>query len=549
MHKFDDATPEIRWAVDSFHISDRVLFSYGWMLCGDDLVKELQMEITYVDGGIEVLSAETGLDRPDVVEKMPTVPRNSGFLFYSSIAGRPIDSVRLVVETPEGGMRIARKLDSIINGLAGGGGRVSAAHLAHTLARKTWYHLRRLEFGVILTKIKRVLPSLWTVRAEKDQVMSLLEGCAPNAALIIDHRLGGGANMFRERLIERLTGEGRTVVLLTFEPPSLRHHLDVHYPDGRSLNRCVEQNIWFALAASRCFSEVYFNNCVSFPSPESIPEMLVHLVKVAGTRLTVFLHDYYTVCPSHFLLNEHGVYCGLPKVEKCRECLPRIRDGLVNLYRSRDIDDWRRRWLDCLKVAHDVVCFSPSGRDILLSAYPELADRSIEIRPHVIEEHMQGGFAFPAGEGPLRIAVVGSINTHKGSQIVLDLAGRIAERGEAARICVIGTLVKSETPVALEETGPYKREDLPAIIRERGIHLALMPSILPETFSFVTHELIAMGVPVVTFDMGAQAEAARRAANCRVVPMLATDALLDQILEFGQQLRQQHLAAEHQTNS
>ncbi len=45
-----------------------------------------------------------------------------------------------------------------------------------------------------------------------------------------------------------------------------------------------------------------------------------------------------------------------------------------------------------------------------------------------------------------------------------------------------------------------------------------MPSIWPETFSFVTHEMLATGLPVFGFDIGAQGEALRRAPNGVAIP-------------------------------
>ena len=42
--------------------------------------------------------------------------------------------------------------------------------------------------------------------------------------------------------------------------------------------------------------------------------------------------------------------------------------------------------------------------------------------------------------------------------------------------------------------------------------------IWPETFSYTTHEAIATGLPVWSFDLGAQADAIRTTATGRVIP-------------------------------
>jgi glycosyltransferase involved in cell wall biosynthesis len=59
------------------------------------------------------------------------------------------------------------------------------------------------------------------------------------------------------------------------------------------------------------------------------------------------------------------------------------------------------------------------------------------------------------------------------------------------------------------------------------VGLCLLPSIWPETFSYVTQELMSLGVPLVCFDLGAPAECVRHIA------VATTEAaLLDAALEL-----------------
>jgi O-antigen biosynthesis protein len=59
--------------------------------------------------------------------------------------------------------------------------------------------------------------------------------------------------------------------------------------------------------------------------------------------------------------------------------------------------------------------------------------------------------------------------------------------------------------------GDYEPAQIPALVARYGIGCWLIPSIWPETFSYTTHEALATGLPVICFDLGAQAEAVRRA--------------------------------------
>jgi glycosyltransferase involved in cell wall biosynthesis len=58
-------------------------------------------------------------------------------------------------------------------------------------------------------------------------------------------------------------------------------------------------------------------------------------------------------------------------------------------------------------------------------------------------------------------------------------------------------------------TGPYKVEDLPSILTEFGVNICFLPSIWPETYSYVTSELMALDMPLCCFDLGAPAERVR----------------------------------------
>jgi len=65
--------------------------------------------------------------------------------------------------------------------------------------------------------------------------------------------------------------------------------------------------------------------------------------------------------------------------------------------------------------------------------------------------------------------------------------------------------------------GNYQVADLPALAARYGITCWLIPSIWPETFSYTTHECLQTGLPVFAFDIGAQGDAVRNAANGSII--------------------------------
>lgn len=65
----------------------------------------------------------------------------------------------------------------------------------------------------------------------------------------------------------------------------------------------------------------------------------------------------------------------------------------------------------------------------------------------------------------------------------------------------------------------YRLEDLPNLVARHGIGAWLIPSLWPETFSYVTQESLATGLPCIGFDLGGQGDALRRAGNGHVVAL------------------------------
>ena len=68
-------------------------------------------------------------------------------------------------------------------------------------------------------------------------------------------------------------------------------------------------------------------------------------------------------------------------------------------------------------------------------------------------------------------------------------------------------------------TSPGRDEDdLVELIEANRINLALFPSVCPETFSYVTEEMIRLELPIVAFDLGAPGERLRSYRNGRLAP-------------------------------
>ncbi|MCP4696417.1 MAG: glycosyltransferase [Gammaproteobacteria bacterium] len=368
----------------------------------------------------------------------------------------------------------------------------------------------------------------------------ILASAAP-AVLIIDHELGGGANFYRNALIEKLLEDGNKVFLLTHDfrgtaMPKLQYR-DKKYQAEYALRNFEEINALFDFVTIR---DIRANNLVSFARPLEAARSLAALKKRANTAITVYLHDYFMICPSYTLLNDQGRYCGLPELTECRRCLKNHRGKFRMVADDDDLDiqRWRGAWLELLKAADNITCFSESSKRILKRAYAGLEESKITVTPHKADYLAQAApVRFAPDKQQFRIGILGLINTtHKGLQIIKEMAALINRAGDNARIVVIGNTSEPIKNPAIIVTGAYRREDLADIVSRQRISVFFIPSIWPETFSYTAEEIMMMGLPLAVFDIGAPAERVVKYSRGLIIDRIDAAYALDALIKWKENL-------------
>lgn len=355
------------------------------------------------------------------------------------------------------------------------------------------------------------------------ELMTMLIACAEAdrpPLLVIDHELGGGANLYRKRLVEGRLAADQPVLLLTarrgasmFREPLGLRCMYRKYSASFELKEIAELEALFGQDIP--LAEIFYNNAVTFEHPSAVLQTLRKIRLLTGARLSIAIHDFYALCPSYNLLHADGAYCGLPEIDACRTCLPRNRYA-ANPERT-SIESWRKNWGALLEHADRIVCFSEDSRKHVAKAYPQHAAR-IEVCPHTHDVQFARLPRVNRG-GPLHVGIVGAIGYAKGAKVVADLARFLLKTDPQARLTVIGTLENAPRLKNLTVTGAYKPAELPDLLERLGINVCFLPSIWPETFSYVTAELMALDIPIAYFGLGAPAERLRVYAKGIPIPV------------------------------
>ena len=325
--------------------------------------------------------------------------------------------------------------------------------------------------------------------------------------LIMDHTLGGGANIYTNALIEKYKQEEKNILLVKYDFENFLFtciHTYKKYTFRFYISSFEKLQILFSQLHVK---ELFLNNLVSFKESHLLLEYLSIYVKENSIALTIPIHDFYAICPSYTLLNDKEKYCNIPDLDSCNTCMLNNNLEWKNLYSDNiDIAKWRELWFLLLNQSTSILCFSNSSKNILLKAYPNLNKNKIQVTPHSVPMLPSITMEKNIHTKIKTIGVLGAINHAKGSKIIKDIIQIIEDNNLNINIVLIGEISEPIKSKHFKTTGKYQRNELPQLIKQHHIDMFLIPSIWPETFSYTTQEIIMMDMPLMVFDIGAPAE-------------------------------------------
>lgn len=332
----------------------------------------------------------------------------------------------------------------------------------------------------------------WAVEENKGAVLPVY----------IAHSMGGGAEIdLRRRIARDVDTCGAALVVRL--GGVFRFNVELWWPNDDPPT-AAGTNDWddvLAVLAPATARRVVYSNAVGDIDPYQVPDFILALAPDEATQIEVLVHDYFMVSPSMTLLGQDGVY-HWPLDASDGAHHSRRRDGTRVTLAS-----WQSQWSRVLQRAQRVTCFSHSSVEILQTAYPALT--SLVLAPHALPVDVP---KVSVPEGGITLGVLGNMSPQKGGEVVRRISQSLQTKPEA-KLVVLGAIDPVYTMAKGTVChGPYSVGDLPDLVARYGITCWVIPSIWPETFSFTTHEAIATGLPVITFDLGAQAEAVRHAS-------------------------------------
>ncbi len=344
--------------------------------------------------------------------------------------------------------------------------------------------------------------------------------------LITDHDNEGGSHFFRLAREKQWLANGVNLLLWQYLPGHNRYLL--------TAKRAAKKDTVFQTASLRlikavlnriAISDFFCNHLVGWPDLYDTMDIIKRL---PAEQHSIWLHDFFTLCPSYNLINNEGLFCSLPSDPGlCNACLK--SSSYLPDFTDTDILLWRKKWLDFLLDMDVVMAPDESVRDLFAKVYPQGPPITVEpLSPITSWTPLD----LPVPDEVAVIGVVGRISRPKGAQIVEDLAQLIDKERLKLKILVIGELDSGFKSKSLKVLGAYRHEELPDLILRHKVNVALVPSVCPETFCYVAQELTAMDIPLVCFDIGAQGRRVRQYGKGAVAGTISARSCLEAIISM-----------------
>lgn len=327
--------------------------------------------------------------------------------------------------------------------------------------------------------------------------------------VIFDHGLGGGANSYSNANKQKRTKEGKSVFRIFFDQSLHMFIVEVFALKGFAAFSCSSYKDLFLFLNTIDLHSIEVNNLVGWPDLSDLIPQITHLIKSKNAYSRFLLHDFFSVCTSYTLINDLGNFCGVPSDENiCAKC---IQSNKHSTTRTSPFT-WRENWRPLFNQCDEIISFSPSSRDHFLKAYSDFAEKVVII-PHQPIGHLRKAKIVKTTKNI--VGVVGNLSYAKGASVLQSLIKWTDEEDIDCEFVILGEVdpafgVDSNR---IKHKSGYQRHELPDLLEKYNVNCCLVPSICPETFSYVTQELIMMNVPIVCFDLGGQADQVRQYKN------------------------------------
>jgi GT2 family glycosyltransferase/glycosyltransferase involved in cell wall biosynthesis len=244
---------------------------------------------------------------------------------------------------------------------------------------------------------------------------------------------------------------------------------------------------------------------------------VVSALKQLRIPYLVSLHDYYLICPSYNLIDYKEKFCVEHKsIDYCQTCIRVLFDQGEELKKQ-----WSNICQELLQGSEAIIAPSQTALSYFEKEYPQLhLHKKSQVIQHGIfcqsdlrekiqnlKNQSNNHFSLP-----LKVALVGSINTAKGAKVFISLLEQIwsdRDLSKAFSFEIIGrfNLVLPTHIQNIKFGSEYCQKDLGKLLE--NVDIVIFPNIWAETYCLTVDEVLAHGIPVILTPLNAASNRVR----------------------------------------
>lgn len=363
-------------------------------------------------------------------------------------------------------------------------------------------------------------------------IFKLLSSICEDINLYFNHNIGGGATMYLQKRINEIISISDSNMVVSYDVIGKKYLFDFKYKNYNISYDFTKIDDIIGILHKLRIKNIYINELVTYPNLYYLLEKLMELKYKKNIKIIMLLHDFYSICPTINLMNYKGCYCGIPSIDKCEKCIR--KNELNTYYNYESMMKWRSEWGNFLNRCDNIMVFSESSKSILQKCYETLSN--ITIKPHFVDYIGPIKKEYKSTES-LNIGLLGTLNYNKGLDLIKKILGRIEKLQINVNIILIGSSVEKIKHKNFRQTGEYTTDMIGKLVIENDIDLFFIASIWPETFSYTTQEIINMEFPIVSLDIGAQAEKIKLYNRGLILKSLDEKEILNEIINFSSKFK------------
>ena len=323
--------------------------------------------------------------------------------------------------------------------------------------------------------------------ARVERYLQLLAKLTLPKVLHVSHGLGGGVRQH----IEELAGyfdqgaahlvlapqDGPNVVSLSLRACKLTDKLLFKMPDDYARLRNLLEQVGIC--------------AVHYHHTYNLDPVLQNLSRELHAITLLTAHDYFWLNANPTLTDVDGRFPG--------QYVDDLQNPLYPLPTGVTAAQWREKLRPLIEQADCVIFPSNATRALFGEMY--------RFKHEVVAPHVEPYLDVRQAPRPLVVkqhyvvGVLGALGREKGADVLEKLATMALSERARFSFKLIGYSYRQLS--AVETTGPYKVENLMALIEQHEVDLILFPAQWPETYSYTLSHALASGLPIIAPNLGA----------------------------------------------